>query len=47
MIELEGKISNFTFSILVDPRASLSYISPKIVESCQLQANIFKKYFFV
>lgn len=36
MIELEVKIANSIVTILVDLGASLSYISPKIVESCLL-----------
>ena len=36
MIELEGKLHSQTISVLVDPRASLSYVNPKIVERCDL-----------
>eukprot|EP00253_Pinus_taeda_P028245 PITA_28245 len=42
MIEFEGKISNFTISVLIDPGATLSYVSPKIVERCSLQPVKFK-----
>eukprot|EP00253_Pinus_taeda_P022928 PITA_22928 len=42
MIEFEGKIFDRAVSILVDPRATLSYISPKVVESCGLQTTKFK-----
>jgi hypothetical protein len=33
MIEVEGMINNQTISILIDSRASHSYIDPKMVES--------------
>ena len=36
MIELEGKLISQPVSILVDLGASLSYVSPKIVEICKL-----------
>eukprot|EP00253_Pinus_taeda_P007451 PITA_07451 len=42
MIEFEGKIFDRTVSILVDPGATLSYVSPKVVESCGLQTTKFK-----
>jgi len=42
MIEFEGKIFDRTVSILVDPGATLSYVSPKVVESCSLQTIKFK-----
>lgn len=42
MIEFEGKIFDQTISILIDPGATLSYISPKIVEQCCLQVVKFK-----
>ena len=35
-LEVEGKISNTYVSILIDSRASLIYISPKMVEKCKL-----------
>jgi len=38
MVEFEGKITNQTVSILIDPGASLSYVSPKIIEKCQLSS---------
>ena len=31
MVEMEGKISHQSVTVLIDPGASLSYISPKIV----------------
>ena len=36
MLEVEGKILNTPFSILIDSRASLSYISPRVFEKCKL-----------
>eukprot|EP00253_Pinus_taeda_P010307 PITA_10307 len=42
MVEFEGKISNLTISVLIDPGATLSYVSPKIVEQCSLQFVKFK-----
>jgi len=42
MVKFEGKIIDRTISILIDPGATLSYISPKIVEQCKLQAVKFK-----
>eukprot|EP00253_Pinus_taeda_P006640 PITA_06640 len=42
MIEFEGKIFDRIVSVLVDPGATLSYVSPKIVENCKLQPAKFK-----
>eukprot|EP00253_Pinus_taeda_P004982 PITA_04982 len=42
MVEFEGKISNLAITILIDPGATLSYVSPKIVEHCKLQPVKFK-----
>ena len=36
MVEIEGKILNTSISILIDPDASWSYVSPKIVDICKL-----------
>ena len=36
MVELEGKILNTYISILIDPGACRSYVSPKIVDICKL-----------
>jgi hypothetical protein len=36
MIEVEGMINNQTLAILIDSRASHSYIDPNMVESFQL-----------
>ena len=42
MIEIEGIISNQPISILIDPGASLSYISPHIVEKSKLKTEQFQ-----
>jgi predicted aspartyl protease len=42
MVEFEGKISNLSIAVLIDPGATLSYISPKIVEQCKLQSEKFR-----
>eukprot|EP00253_Pinus_taeda_P028065 PITA_28065 len=42
MVEFEGKISNLSISVLIDPGATLSYVSPKVVERCNLQSVKFK-----
>eukprot|EP00253_Pinus_taeda_P003862 PITA_03862 len=42
MVEFEGKISNLIISLLIDPGATLSYVSPKVVECCNLQSVKFK-----
>eukprot|EP00253_Pinus_taeda_P033796 PITA_33796 len=42
MVEFEGKISDLTITVLIDPGATLSYVSPKIVERCKLQPVRFK-----
>ena len=47
MVEIEGMLNNKPISILIDPSASLSYISPTIVELCKLQKNKFEKYWLV
>ena len=36
MVEIEGMINNQTISILIDPGAILTYISPRIVDLCKL-----------
>eukprot|EP00253_Pinus_taeda_P029605 PITA_29605 len=42
MVEFEGKISNLSLAVLIDPGATLSYVSPKIVEQCKLQSEKFR-----
>ena len=36
MVEIEGNVSNISISILIDPSACRSYVSPKTVEVCKL-----------
>ena len=36
MVEIEGKILNTSISILIDPGACQSNVSPKIVDVCKL-----------
>ena len=36
IIDIKGTISNQNISILIDPGATLSYITPKMMENCQL-----------
>jgi len=43
MIECEGMTPKQPVSVLFDPGASLSYVSPKVVEKCQLQSYEFTK----
>eukprot|EP00253_Pinus_taeda_P011521 PITA_11521 len=42
MVEFEGKISNLSIDVLIDPGATLSYVSPKVVEHCKLSSERFK-----
>eukprot|EP00253_Pinus_taeda_P011330 PITA_11330 len=42
MVEFEGKTSNLSIAILIDPGATLSYVSPKVVEHCKLSSERFK-----
>jgi len=42
MVEFEGKISDLSVAVLIDPRATLSYVSPKVVEHYKLQPVKFK-----
>ena len=43
MVEVEGKLNQIPISILIDPWASLSYISPDLVEKCKLSVEKFAK----
>ena len=47
MVEIEGMIQNKPISILVDPCASLSYVSPSIAKSCILHLKKFEKRWLV
>ena len=43
MVEIEGMLKDKPISILIDTSASLSYISPIIVEQYKLQQDQFEK----
>jgi len=47
MVEIEGTLKDKPISILIDPSASLSYVTPIIVELCKLQQSKFKKSWLV
>jgi hypothetical protein len=47
MIEVEGMINNHAFTILIDSRASHSYIDPRVVEILQLSKRKHEKYWLV
>jgi hypothetical protein len=37
VVEVEGKVNNNRVSVLIDPRATLSYVSPGVVDSNKLK----------
>ena len=39
MVEMEGKISDQSVTVLIDSGVSLSYISPQVVEKCNLKTK--------
>ena len=47
MVEVQSVIQILFVSILIDPSASLSYISPSIVEKCNLSLKKLKKSWLV
>ena len=47
MVEVEGKLNQTPISILIEPGASLSYISPDLVEKCKLSVEKFAKSWLV
>ena len=47
MVEVEGMINQTPIAILIDPRASLSYISPKLVEKCKFPVEKFENSWLV
>ena len=47
MVEIEGVINSQPISILIGPGASVSYISPRIVELCKLVPDKFDKSWLV
>ena len=47
MVEVEGKLNQTHISILIEQEASLSYISPDLVEKCKLSIENFAKSWLV
>ena len=47
MVEIEGMINNQPISILIDPGAILIYISPRVVDLCNLVPEKFDKSWLV
>jgi len=47
LVEVEGTLNAKSVSILIDPGASLSYVSPRIVEDCKLQKKEFQNSWLV
>ena len=47
MVEVEGMLNQKPISILIDPGASLSYLSPSLVEKCKLLVDRFTKSWLV
>ena len=47
MVEVEGMINQTPVTILIDPGASLSYIAPKMVETCKLLVEKFENSWLV
>ena len=43
MVEMEGTIADQFVTILIDPCAYLSYISPQVVEKCKLKTEKFQQ----
>ena len=47
MVEVEAMINQTPIAILIDPGASISYISPKMVEKCKLPVEKFENSWLV
>ena len=47
MVEVEGMLNHKPISILIDPRDSLSYVSPSLVEKSKLPVDKFAKSWLV
>ena len=47
MVEVQGIIQNQFVSILIDPGARLSYVSPSIAEKCSISLKKFEKSWLV
>ena len=43
MVEVEGMLNHIPISILIDPGASLSYVSPSLVKKSKLLVEKFEK----
>lgn len=46
-MEIEGTIINWYIYVLIDPSATLSYVSPKVKENYKLMAKNFKNTYLV
>ena len=46
-VEIEGKIADQSVTVLIDPGASLSYISPQVVEKCNIKTEKFQQSWLV
>ena len=44
---MEGKIVDQSVTVLIDPGASLSYISPQVIEKCNLKTEKFQQSWLV
>ena len=47
IVEMEGKIVDQSITFLIDPSASLSYITPQVVEKCNLKTEKFQQSWLV
>jgi len=47
MVEIEGKIHDTRIDVLIDPRATLSYITPDVVELNKLKKQKHEKSWLV
>ena len=47
MVEVEGMIADQSISVLIDPGEYLSYISPQMVEKCNLKSEKFQQSWLV
>ena len=47
MVEVQAMIQNQSVSILIDPGARLSYVSPRTTEKCTLSLKKFEKSWLV
>ena len=44
MVEVEGMLNQKPISVLIDPRAILSYVSPSLVEKCNLPVEMLQSH---